>query len=103
MDKAAESDKVSQKSDEHKTRGRHEEELVREQEAQQKEGLDQELNVLKKKLSRLKNGKKKLNGNRDSPHLLLLSLHNLREIPSHGFNPNLTHYICRHKERTGGG
>lgn len=103
MNKPAESDKVSQKTDEHKTRGRHEEELVREQETQQREGLNQELNVLKEKLSRLKNGKKKLNGNRNSPHMLLLSLHNLCEILSHGFNLNLTHYICRHKERTGRG
>ncbi|XP_027897007.1 lebercilin [Xiphophorus couchianus] len=59
VDKPAESNKVSQKTDEHKTRGRHEEELVREQETQQREGLNQELNVLKEKLSRLKNDIKK--------------------------------------------
>uniref|UniRef100_A0A3B5L8J2 Lebercilin domain-containing protein n=1 Tax=Xiphophorus couchianus TaxID=32473 RepID=A0A3B5L8J2_9TELE len=51
VDKPAESNKVSQKTDEHKTRGRHEEELVREQETQQREGLNQELNVLKEKLN----------------------------------------------------
>ncbi|XP_014851693.1 PREDICTED: lebercilin-like [Poecilia mexicana] len=66
VDKPAESEKVSQKSDEHKTRGRHEEELVREQETQQREGLDQELNVFKEKLSRLKNDIKKEQEGEDS-------------------------------------
>ncbi|KAM4712758.1 lebercilin isoform 1-T2 [Anableps anableps] len=58
VDRPAESDKVSEKRDEQKKRGRHGEDLVKErkQKTQHREGLDQELNVLKEKPSRLKNG-----------------------------------------------
>ncbi|MEQ2299801.1 hypothetical protein AMECASPLE_018799 [Ameca splendens] len=61
LDRPAEADKVSQKRDEQKKGERHGEDLgkEREQGIQQREGLDQELNVLKEKPNRLKNGMEK--------------------------------------------
>ncbi|XP_047244849.1 lebercilin isoform X2 [Girardinichthys multiradiatus] len=61
LDRPAEADKVSQKRDEQEKGERHGEDLgkEREQGIQQREGLDQELNVLKEKPNRLENGMEK--------------------------------------------
>lgn len=59
MERPAESEKVSQKKDEHKKRERRGEDLLkeREQETKQREELNQKVNVLQEKPNRIGNGK----------------------------------------------